>query len=96
MKHLQERRGIISQTLDIKSHFWSLNFLNVLNIWAKCVGVQPYPNLNFFMSLKNFQNIDIEYEFAFSIWSYMLKVMAKKRSKILVIEVCDLALERFP
>jgi hypothetical protein len=48
------------------------------------------------MSLKNFQNIDIEYEFAFSIWSYMLKVMAKKRSKILVIEVCDLALERFP
>jgi len=29
------------------------------------------------MPLKKFQNIDIENEFALSIWSYMLEVMAK-------------------
>jgi hypothetical protein len=29
------------------------------------------------MPLKNFQNRDIENEFALSIWNYMLKVMAK-------------------
>jgi hypothetical protein len=61
-----------------------------------CRGVKPYPNLNFFMPLKKFQNIDFENEFAFSMWSYMLEVMAKIRSKILVIKVCDLTLERFP
>jgi hypothetical protein len=61
----------------MKSHFGSLNFLNVLNIWDKCVTVKPYQNLKFFMPLKNFQNIDIENEFTLSIWSYMLEVMAK-------------------
>ncbi len=40
-------------------------------------GGKPYPNLNFFMPLKSFQNIDIENEFALSIFNYMLNVMAK-------------------
>jgi hypothetical protein len=61
----------------MKSHFENLNSLNVLNIWDKCVGGKPYPNIKFFMPLNFFQNIDIKNEFALSIWSYMLEVMAK-------------------
>jgi hypothetical protein len=38
-----------------------------------------YTLFNFFkiITLKNFQNIDIENEFTFSIWSYQLRIMAQ-------------------
>ncbi len=51
------------------------------NVWKKNTRGTFCSNQTFFIPLENSQNIDIKSDIAFFIWSYKLKVMAKKKPK---------------